>query len=45
MPPLSLLGKPEWSRGRIVAMYTMRAYLVVAVGLLIVKAARLAGGG
>jgi len=45
MPPLSLLGKPEWSRGRIVAMYTMRGYLVVAVVLLIVKAARLAGGG
>ena len=45
MPPLALLGKPEWSRGRIVAMYTMRGYLVVAVVLLIVKAARLAGGG
>jgi len=24
MPPLALLGKPEWSRGRIVAMYIMR---------------------
>src|SRR5579862_249272 len=24
MPPLALLGKPEWSRGRILAMYTMR---------------------
>ena len=45
MPPLSLLDKPEWSRGRILAMYTMRGYLVVAVVLLIVKAGRLASGG
>jgi len=45
MPPLALLAKPEWSRGRILAMYTMRGYLVVAVVLLIVKAGRLAGGG
>jgi len=45
MPPLALLGKPEWSRGRILAMYTMRGYLLVAVVLLIVKAGRLAGGG
>jgi len=44
MPPLALLGKPEWSRGRILAMYTMRGYLVVAVVLLIVKASTLAGG-
>ena len=44
MPPLALLGKPEWSRGRIIAMYTMRGYLVIAVILLIVKAGRLAGG-
>jgi len=45
MPPLALLAKPEWSRGRILAMYTMRGYLVVAVVLLIVKAGRLASGG
>ena len=45
MPPLALLDKPQWSRGRVIAMYTMRGYLVVAVVLLIVKAARLAGGG
>jgi hypothetical protein len=44
MPPLALLAKPEWSRGRVLAMYTLRAYLVVAVVLLIVKASRLAGG-
>ena len=44
MPPLALLAKPEWSRGRLLAMYTMRGYLVVAVVLLVVKASRLAGG-
>jgi NRAMP (natural resistance-associated macrophage protein)-like metal ion transporter len=44
MPPLALLGKPEWSRGRTVAMYTMWGYLFVAIILLIVKAVRLAGG-
>jgi NRAMP (natural resistance-associated macrophage protein)-like metal ion transporter len=44
MPPLALLAKPEWSRGRILAMYTMRGYLVVAVILLAVKAGKLAGG-
>jgi hypothetical protein len=44
MPPLALLGKPEWSRGRIVAMYTMWGYLLITVSLLIVKAIKLAGG-
>ena len=44
MPPLALLAKPEWSRGRVIAMYTMRAYLVVAVVLLVVKASQLATG-
>ena len=44
MPPLALLGKPQWSRGRVIAMYTMRGYLVVAVVLVAVKAVRLAGG-
>jgi hypothetical protein len=43
MPPLALLGKPEWSRGRIIAMYTMWGYLLVAIILLIVKASKLAG--
>jgi Mn2+/Fe2+ NRAMP family transporter len=41
MPPLSLLGRPKWSRARLFAMYTMSAYLVVAALLLLVKAIRL----
>jgi hypothetical protein len=44
MPPLALLGKPEWSRGRIIAIYTMWGYLLITVSLLIVKAIKLAGG-
>jgi cytoskeletal protein RodZ len=44
MPPLALLAKPEWSKGRIIAMYTMRGYLLVAVILLAVKAGKLASG-
>jgi NRAMP (natural resistance-associated macrophage protein)-like metal ion transporter len=44
MPPLALLGRPTWSRGRILAMYLMRGYLVVAVILLAVKAGKLATG-
>jgi uncharacterized membrane protein SirB2 len=38
MPPLALLGRPKWSKGRLVGMYLMRGYLVVAVVLLLVKA-------
>jgi NRAMP (natural resistance-associated macrophage protein)-like metal ion transporter len=41
MPPLSLLDRPKWSRGRLVGMYALRAYLVVAVVLLFVKAIEL----
>jgi NRAMP (natural resistance-associated macrophage protein)-like metal ion transporter len=41
MPPLSLLHRPTWSRGRLVAMYALRGYLVVAVVLLLVKAIEL----
>jgi NRAMP (natural resistance-associated macrophage protein)-like metal ion transporter len=41
MPPLNLLHRPEWSRGRLVAMYALRGYLVVAVVLLLVKAIEL----
>jgi NRAMP (natural resistance-associated macrophage protein)-like metal ion transporter len=41
MPPLNLLHRPEWSRGRLVAMYALRGYLVVAVVLLLVKAIQL----
>src|SRR5579875_146505 len=41
MPPLSLLGRPQWSKGRVVTMYALRAYLVIAALLLLVKAIRL----
>jgi hypothetical protein len=44
MPPLALLGRPQWSRGRKFGMYTLRAYLVVAVVLLIVKSIQLGTG-
>jgi NRAMP (natural resistance-associated macrophage protein)-like metal ion transporter len=43
MPPLALLGKPVWSRTRVFTMYAMYGYLAVAVILLVVKAAKLAG--
>jgi len=38
MPPLNLLQRPTWSRGRLWAMYALRIYLVLAVLLLLVKA-------
>jgi NRAMP (natural resistance-associated macrophage protein)-like metal ion transporter len=41
MPPLSLLSRPTWSRGRLLGMYLLRGYLVVAVVLLLVKAIEL----
>jgi Mn2+/Fe2+ NRAMP family transporter len=41
MPPLNLLDRPTWSRGRVGAMYSLRAYLVLAVVLLIVKAVQI----
>ena len=41
MPRLSLLERPKWSRGRMVSMYALRSYLVVAVLLLFVKAVQL----
>jgi NRAMP (natural resistance-associated macrophage protein)-like metal ion transporter len=44
MPPLALLGRPEWSRGRTAAMWSLRGYLVVAVILLLVKAVQLGTG-
>ncbi len=44
MPPLTLLGRPEWSTGRKIAMLAMRAYLLVSMVLLIVKAVQLGGG-
>ncbi|MGH9206127.1 MAG: NRAMP family divalent metal transporter, partial [Acidimicrobiales bacterium] len=45
MPSLALLGRPEWSRGRKVGMYGLRAYLAIAVVLLLVKAIQLGVGG
>jgi Mn2+/Fe2+ NRAMP family transporter len=44
MPPLAFLARPTWSRGRLIGMYALRAYLVVAVVLLAVKAGQLATG-
>jgi Mn2+/Fe2+ NRAMP family transporter len=41
MPPLALLGRPEWSRGRVLAMRLLSGYLVLAVVLLLVKAVQL----
>ena len=38
MPPLELLERPVWSRTRKVGMVTLRAYLLIAVLMLIVKA-------
>jgi hypothetical protein len=44
MPALNLLERPQWSRGRLIGMYLLRIYLVVAVLLLAVKAIELAVG-
>jgi hypothetical protein len=41
MPPLNLLDRPKWSRGRLIGMYLLRGYLVVAVLMLLVKAIEL----
>ncbi len=41
MPAFNLLQRPAWSRGRLVGMYMLRGYLVVAVLLLLVKAIEL----
>ncbi len=43
MPQLTFLEPAVWSTGRKVAMLAMRGYLVVSVGLLIVKAVQLGG--
>jgi NRAMP (natural resistance-associated macrophage protein)-like metal ion transporter len=45
MPPLALLTRPVWSRTRTVGMWSLRLYLVVAAGLLLVKAFQLGTGG
>jgi NRAMP (natural resistance-associated macrophage protein)-like metal ion transporter len=41
MPPLNLLGRPTWSRMRVVTMYFMYGYLGLAAVILLVKAIRL----
>jgi hypothetical protein len=41
MPQLSLLERPTWSRTRLIGMWGLRIYLVVAVVLLLVKAVQL----
>jgi hypothetical protein len=41
MPPLTLLQRPVWSPGRKAAMLLLRAYLLLAVVLLIVKTIQL----
>jgi Mn2+/Fe2+ NRAMP family transporter len=43
MPQMTFLEPAVWSSGRKAAMLAMRAYLVVSVALLIVKAAQLGG--
>jgi len=43
MPPLTLLGRPEWSMGRKAAMLGLQVYLALSVIILVVKAAQLAG--
>ena len=41
MPPLALLQRPRWSRGRTLTMYAMYGYLALAVAMLLVKAVQL----
>jgi len=42
MPALALLQRPTWSPGRRIAMLAMRAYLVVAVVVLVIKGVQVA---
>jgi hypothetical protein len=44
MPPLALLGRPVWSRGRRAAMLAMWVYLALAVVMLLVKTVQLGIG-
>jgi Mn2+/Fe2+ NRAMP family transporter len=41
MPPLASLPKPQPSRARVIGLFTLRAYLVVAVVLAVVKVLQL----
>ena len=45
MPPLNLLSRPKWSKERLVGMYLLRGYLVLAVVLLLVKAIEIGVNG
>ncbi|WP_018332887.1 Nramp family divalent metal transporter [Actinomycetospora chiangmaiensis] len=42
MPPLALLTRPELSRGRRLGLTVLRGYLVVAVGMVVVRIVQLA---
>jgi hypothetical protein len=44
MPQLTFLAPAVWSSGRTAAMLALRAYLVVSVALLVVKAVQLGSG-
>jgi hypothetical protein len=44
MPPLAELTKPTWSITRKIGMFTLRAYLLIAVILLVLKVVQLAIG-
>ena len=44
MPPLAELTRPVWSTTRKIGMFTLRAYLLIAVILLVVKVIQLAIG-
>ena len=44
MPPLAELTRPTWSVTRKIGMFTLRAYLLIAVILLVVKTVQLATG-
>ena len=44
MPPLALLARPQWSAGRKAAMLLLQVYLILVVGVLVLKAVQLASG-
>ena len=44
MPPLALLKPVQWSTGTKLGVLTLRAYLVISVLLLIVKAVQIGTG-
>jgi hypothetical protein len=44
MPPLALLGRPVWSRGRRAAMMVLWVYLALSVVMLLVKTVQLGLG-